>query len=1259
MRFFTRIGFLGLLAWAGTTITASAQTTPKAPALLNGQPLISRPKVAAASQQPRYHRSNRSSRLDGDLQRLYATWSGADSKIKTPKAPTEQVLRAAYPQLQLTKGATAVLVRITASDVDALLPALRARGFVLQGSRPDLHFMEGLLPISQLDPGTKGLSSLARQGLMGVLPAYRPLTNGGLQTSQADNVLQTDRLRNTRPNLYNGTGVRIGVMSDSYNSLRGAANDVASGDLPANIQVLQDFTGENDGQGTDEGRGMMQLIYDLAPNSPLAFSSVNFGEINFAAQIKALADPAVGNCKVLTDDIRYYTEPFFQDGVIAQAITEVVNQRGVTYFSSAGNNADQSYENAAPAFVAVGTEGDAQLNFNATGATPDYTQSFTIEQGDDVLLALQWADPFYTTVGVKTDLDLFLLSAKGDTVAVGGNDNIKTQMPYEILSFANDTSITHTTEFNLIISRYRGTANTTRVKYVNYGSALPTEWDTRSGTIVGHAATTLAQAVAAVPYFRQRQAETFTSRGTPTFLFNPNGTPLPAPVTRPKPDIASVDGTNTTTFAPFGIAAADLEGDGFPNFFGTSAAAPHAAAVAALLRQAEPNLTPAQVYSRLQTTAHDLGAPGYDNITGFGLIDAFRAVYGPVTATTLPTVQDFETQALPISWLINNDLAGRVEVRTDQGPASGKAHMILSAAVGVLPTTDNPRGFLSSSEAILYTKATNLSGNLLLTFREKEFANETDQILPASFFGSANGDGVSLSVDGGNKWYRLVNLTGTASTTAYQTFSYNLTQFAQTNNLTLGDDVRIKFQQYGAGRPESPVSGLTGGIAFDDIALTASNSAPVPLFTSSQPTTGCPGLSVTYTSTSLLNPTSLSWSFPGGTPATSTAANPVVTYAAGGRFAVMLTAANANGTAARTDTGYVVVSGRAPQVAVSASRTAVCPGTSITFTSTTAYCPGTYAWTFPGGSPATSADPNPTVTYANAGTYTATLIVSNTYGTTTVTQPVEVTTGQALPFAETFDATPTLPLGWIINNPDGTFTWTLVDNVVNRSGTASRVIQAPFYASTDTTDDVLQTPAINLSGATNLLFDLAYAPISDAYPDSLVIQVVDACSLTVLGTVYGKGQAQLATVAAQQNYFTPKQAADWRQETVDLSAYAGQAVLLRFVARSSNGNNLYLDNVQVNAQVLATANSQVASQVQTWPNPVHQGESFTLALPAQRGAAALKLVDAVGRVVWQQTLTLPNAPTQHTVRVPFAAGVYHLLYQPAGGTSVVRRVLVY
>src|SRR5262249_34020494 len=64
----------------------------------------------------------------------------------------------------------------------------------------------------------------------------------------------------------------------------------------------------------------------------------------------------------------------------------------------------------------------------------------------------------------------------------------------------------------------------------------------------------------------------------------------------------------------------------FSNFFGTSAAAPHAAGVAALLMQDKPTLTPAQIYKTLENTAIDMGPPGFDNNSGFGLIQADAAL---------------------------------------------------------------------------------------------------------------------------------------------------------------------------------------------------------------------------------------------------------------------------------------------------------------------------------------------------------------------------------------------------------------------------------------------------------------------------------------------------------------------------------------------------------------------------------------------------------------------------------------------------------
>jgi PKD repeat protein len=1246
-----RAALLGLVAWAGLSPAALAQKLAQPPRLPSLRPAAAAMQRHTSQLAITAQRTNPTSRLGGDLQRLYTTGQANRSG--------QASVGAAFPQLRFSKDGGSVLVHITAQSVATLLPSLLSRGFVTVASYPDLHFVEGMLPVSQLAAGSQGVEALAAQGLLGVLPSYRPLTRAGAVTSQGDIGLEAARARATRPKNLDGTGVRVGVISDSFNALNGAATDISTGDLPATgVQVLLD-----DGP-TDEGRAMCQIVHDLVPGSPLAFSTANVSEGDFANQIVRLADPALGNCQVIVDDVGYFQEPFFQDGVIARAITQVVNLRGVTYFSSAGNNANNSYEKAAPTFI-NDAAGVGRLNFSTTGV-PDVTQRFVVMHSQDLQLPLQWSDPFYTARGVKTDLDVYLVRVRrsgvvqrGDTVASSTLDNIATGYPAEFIGFSNDTTQTHTTAFDLHIVRRAGTANPTRLKYVNELNGLsptivgPTEWQTNSGTIVGHAAAAAAIAVAAVRYDNPRAAESFTSRGMPTFLFATDGTALGTPEVRQKPNLAAIDGVNTSSF---GTSANDYEGDGFPNFFGTSAAAPHAAAVAALLRQSEPGLTPAQVYARLTSTARLIGTTTADPLTGAGLVDAFTAIYGPAVAVTPPAVEDLEKGALPTSWTVSSTRGGRVQVVNTLSPASGTQHLLLDSYPGI------PNSGLN--EAVWYF--TNVTGsNAQLTFRERKFAAEIDQVMPATFTGSSNTDGVALSVDGGTTWYRVFDLTGTNATTTYQTQSVNLTQLAAADGLTLGNDVRLKFQQYGTGAATGSTANDRAGRVFDDIAVTGLAPAPVALYNSTQSTFGCPGLTVQYADTSLFKPTSYAWTFVGGTPATATVRNPSVVYATPGHYPVTLSVTNANGTVARTDTGYVFVSGRAPLATVSTTAATICPGGSITFSSTAAYCPGTYSWSFPGGSPATSTAPNPgVVAYATAGTYAATLTVSNTYGSSTTTIPVAVG-GRAIPFAETFDNTAnsqTLPTGWNIVNPDQAGTWVIAENIVGRNGLASRALRAPFWYDTHVGEhDAVYTPALNLTGlaAPTLLFDLAYGKVSNSQLDSLSIQVADACTGAILGKPYAKGSANTlpTTTPKDQTIFLPT-ATDWRQERVDLTPYAGKSVVIRFVGRNGNGQYLYLDNVQVGNSLLGLTSAASAVGLEAWPVPTPRGTSLNLRLPAYTGSVSLRLVDNLGRTVWQQQVQQSGGALERTLALPFAPGLYNLLYTPASGTPAARRVVL-
>ncbi len=510
-------------------------------------------------------------------------------------------------------------------------------------------------------------------------------TCAGSVTSEGDTQLQAINARQE----YNvdGTGVEVGVLSDSYDrngtDATDAGDDIASGDLPGPgnpcgrttpVQVLDDGAPDPllSALG-DEGRAMAQLVHDLAPGADLSIATAFTGVSSFANNIRALAD---AGARVIVDDVSYADEPFFQDGPIAVAVNDVTAQ-GVSYYSSAANNniiagANNIASWEAPAFrpsagcpLGIPPYESACMDFNPD-PTPttgdDNTYAIDVPNGRTLTLDIQYAQPWN---GVTTDLDAYLLNSANAVVDMSEEANVTgSQKPFEFLSFTNNTGILQ--PLRLVIGRYTGvgggdTANP-RVKLIFFGNGgqtvVPTEYTTSNlgdvvgPTIFGHNGAANAVSTAAVPFNNSAMVEPFSSRGPVTQYFGPVSGATPAPPLGPqvlaKPDLSATDNSRTTFFTPSG---------GIFRFRGTSAAAPHAAAVAALQLDANPDISVAQLKSAQRSTATPVGSFAA-TAAGTGLVNALAAVpanppAAPTVAIQAPGATADSTPAIPFT--INGD----------------------------------------------------------------------------------------------------------------------------------------------------------------------------------------------------------------------------------------------------------------------------------------------------------------------------------------------------------------------------------------------------------------------------------------------------------------------------------------------------------------------------------------------------------------------------------------------------------------------------
>ncbi|MFA5801319.1 MAG: S8 family serine peptidase [Thermoleophilia bacterium] len=501
--------------------------------------------------------------------------------------------------LNLTDGSVRVVLESSVTTTE-IAALVTAAGGRIETSYENL--VQAKVPVESIE---KIASS---PGVSYVRPPARPelLTT----TSEGVGVIGATPWQNSA---LKGSGVKVAILDAGF---AGYTTRVAAGELPASVTV-KSFRADGDITGGAEkhGTACAEIVYDVAPDAQLYL--VNFQtEVELGNAVNYLVAQGV----TVVSASWVFSGSFRGDG--QGTIDDMVNNArasGIFWAAASGNQAQMHWSNYF---------NDTDANNWHNYASDDEGNTIAAQEGQNIDVYLTW-DRWPTT---DQNYDVYLhRSSDGVMVTSSASTQDGTQAPSESFRYTVPTG----QGGNYWIGIYnRSSAGDARFELLCFQYFL--QYQTPMGSLGGQPAdATGAMTVGAVPY-NSTTLEDFSSRG-PTI----DG--------RVKPDIVAPDKVSTATY-------------GAQGFLGTSAAAPHVAGAAAILKGTYPAYTPANIQAYLENNATDTGIPGRDYWFGSGRLNL--GATPPDTVT--PTVSNVQPTGS-----ISSESFNISAVFSDPAPTSG------------------------------------------------------------------------------------------------------------------------------------------------------------------------------------------------------------------------------------------------------------------------------------------------------------------------------------------------------------------------------------------------------------------------------------------------------------------------------------------------------------------------------------------------------------------------------------------------------------